>query len=160
MDVEVKKVKLSEIRLNPNNPRTISKNDMASLVKSLKEFPDMLDIREIVVDETMTILGGNMRYLALKQSGAKECTAKIVSGLTPEQKREFVIKDNGTTWGKWDFDLLANNWSDLPLAEFGVDLPEDWMEESNFFNDQPPTGIEKQKTKTTCPKCGFMWSEE
>ena len=57
MDVEVKKVKLSEIRLNPNNPRTISKNDMASLVKSLKEFPDMLDIREIVVDETMTILG-------------------------------------------------------------------------------------------------------
>ena len=157
MDVEVKKVKLSEIRLNPNNPRTISKNDMASLVKSLKEFPDMLDIREIVVDETMTILGGNMRYLALKQSGAKECTAKIVSGLTPEQKREFVIKDNGTTWGKWDFDLLANNWSDLPLAEFGVDLPGYWLEVPDLQSTNEADPGRNKKSQTVCPACGHSW---
>ncbi|MEN6423667.1 MAG: ParB N-terminal domain-containing protein [Smithella sp.] len=123
--VEVKTVKLSEIKLNPDNPRTISKKDMDLLVKSLKDFPEMLNIREIVVDETMTILGGNMRYMALKKSGAKECTAKIVSGLTPEQKREFVIKDNGG-FGKWDMDALANAWGDLPLIDWGINLPKAW----------------------------------
>jgi hypothetical protein len=124
--VEVKTVKLGEIKLNPDNPRTISKKDMGLLVKSLKDFPEMLELREIVVDETMTILGGNMRYLALQKSGAKEATAKIVSGLTPEQKREFVIKDNGG-FGTWDMDALANAWGDLPLADCGVDIPEDWL---------------------------------
>jgi hypothetical protein len=86
----------------------------------------MLNIREIVVDETMTVLGGNMRLLALKKSGAKECTAKIVTGLTPEQKREFIIKDNAA-FGEWDMDLLSSSWGDLPLVEWGVPLPEDWL---------------------------------
>lgn len=126
MKVEIKEVKISEIKLNQDNPRRISKQDMDRLVKSLNEFPDMLNIREIVVDETMTILGGNMRYLALKKSGAKAATAKIVTGLTKEQKREFVIKDN-SNFGEYDFDALANGWSDLPLADWGVDLPEDWL---------------------------------
>jgi hypothetical protein len=126
MNVEIRKVKLTEIKLNPDNPRRIGNVEMERLVKSLQEFPDMLSIREIVVDETMTILGGNMRYLALKKAGAKECTAKIVSGLTPGQKREFVIKDNAA-FGAWNFDDLANSWSDLPLADWGVDLPEDWL---------------------------------
>ena len=124
--IQTKKTKLSEIRLNPDNPRTISKKNMDLLVKSLREFPEMLELREIVVDETMTVLGGNMRLLALRKIGAKECTAKIVSGLTAEQKREFVIKDNAS-FGDWDFDLLANSWADLPLADFGIDLPEDWL---------------------------------
>jgi hypothetical protein len=65
IEVKIKTVKLSEIKLNPDNPRTISKKDMALLIKSLKDFPDMLKLREIVVDETMTVLGGNMRLLAL-----------------------------------------------------------------------------------------------
>lgn len=126
IEVKIKTVKLSEIKLNPDNPRTISKKNMDLLVKSLAEFPDMLDIREIVVDETMTVLGGNMRLLALQKSGVKDCTAKIVSGLTKEQKREFVIKDN-SSFGSWDMDALANSWGDLPLAEWGVDLPDDWL---------------------------------
>jgi hypothetical protein len=126
MNVEVKKVKLTELKLNPDNPRTISKRDMDRLVKSLTEFPDMLSIREIVVDENMTVLGGNMRLQALKKAGAKDCIAKIVSGLTEAQKREFVIKDNGSM-GDWNMDELANMWSDLPLADWGVDLPEDWL---------------------------------
>jgi hypothetical protein len=92
------------------------------LVKSLKDFPEMLKLREIVVDETMTILGGNMRYLALQKAGEKEATAKVVTGLTPEQKREFVIKDNGG-FGKWDYSILANVWDDLPLIEWGIDVP-------------------------------------
>ena len=126
MNIEVKQVKLSALKLNPDNPRRIGNKEMEKLVKSLQEFPDMLSIREIVVDETMTILGGNMRYLALKKAGAKEATAKIVTGLTPEQKREFVIKDN-SAFGSWNFDELANSWGDLPLADWGVDLPEDWL---------------------------------
>lgn len=126
MKITTKKVKLSEIKLNPDNPRSISKKDMELLVKSLKDFPEMLELREIVVDETMTVLGGNMRTLALRKIGAKEATAKIVSGLTAAQKREFVIKDNGSM-GSWDMDALANSWGDLPLVEWGVDLPEDWL---------------------------------
>ena len=128
MHIETKQVKLSELKLNPDNPRRIGNKEMERLVKSLQEFPDMLSIREIVVDETMTVLGGNMRLLALKKSGVKECTAKIVSGLSPAQKREFIIKDN-SAFGEWDMDLLSSSLSDLPLVEWGVDLPEDWLKE-------------------------------
>lgn len=135
MNVETKQVKLSALKLNPNNPRRIGNKEMERLVKSLQEFPDMLSIREIVVDETMTVLGGNMRLLALKKSGVKECTAKIVSGLSPAQKREFIIKDN-SAFGEWDMDLLSSSWSDLPLVEWGVDLPEDWLNATEV--DAPP----------------------
>jgi len=92
--IEVRQVKLSDIKPNTDNPRTITGKDMDRLVKSLQDFPEMMELREIVVDETMTVLGGNMRLLALRKIGAKDATAKIVKGLTPEQKREFVIKDN------------------------------------------------------------------
>ena len=157
MNIETKRVKLSQIKLNPDNPRHISEKDMARLVKSLAEFPEMMDIREIVVDENMMVLGGNMRTLALRKAGAKECVAKIVTGLTPEQKKEFIIKDNGA-WGQWDFDALANSWDDLPLADWGVDVPEDWLEEPDF---QPGTEDEQgrldKKAPTICPKCGHSW---
>lgn len=155
INIEIKTVKLSAIKLNENNPRTISKKDMDLLVKSLKDFPDMLKLREIVVDETMTVLGGNMRLLALQKSGAKEVTAKIVSGLTKDQKREFVVKDNAS-FGSWDMDALANAWGDLPLADWGVDLPEDWLKdipEENKAIDEAAMA----DTKNECPKCGFQW---
>jgi ParB-like chromosome segregation protein Spo0J len=121
MILEIKIVPLSAIKLNPDNPRRISAQNLDRLIKSLRDFPDMMELREIVVDETMMILGGNMRLLALRKIGAKECMVKIVSGLTPEQKREFTIKDNAA-FGEWDRDLLASSWSDLPLAEWGVGL--------------------------------------
>jgi DNA modification methylase len=158
MKVEIKEVKISEIKLNPDNPRRISKQDMDRLVKSLTEFPDMLSIREIVVDETMTILGGNMRYLALKKSGAKTATAKIVTGLTKEQKREFVIKDN-SNFGEYDFDALANGWSDLPLADWGVDLPEDWLGgvESEPKDAEPQIDRAEELNKTWGVKLGDLW---
>jgi hypothetical protein len=155
--IEIKKVKLSEIKLNPDNPRTISKKDMDLLVKSLQEFPDMLSIREIVVDEAMTVLGGNMRTLALRKVGAKEVTAKIVSGLTDAQKREFIVKDNGS-WGEWNMDLLSSSWSDLPLVEWGVDLPEDWLKEPDFApGTEADQGRLDEKAPTVCPKCGHSW---
>jgi ParB-like chromosome segregation protein Spo0J len=154
-NVEVKTVSLSEIKLNPDNPRTISKKKMEYLVKSLNDLPDMLQIRPIVVDETMTCLGGNMRTLALRKAGAGEATVAIVTGLTKEQKREFVIKDN-SSFGQWDMDALANAWGDLPLAEWGVDLPEDWLNpipEENKAIDEAAMA----DTKNECPKCGFQW---
>ena len=126
VEISIKTVKLSTIKLNKENPRRISNQDMERLVKSLNDFPEMLKLREIVVDESMMVLGGNMRLLALKKIGAKECTAKIVTGLTPEQKREFIVKDNAA-FGEWDMDLLSASWSDLPLTDWGVDLPEDWL---------------------------------
>ena len=144
--IEVKTVKLSQIQLNADNPRRISTRGMERLVKSLNDFPDMLKLREIVVDESMTVLGGNMRLLALKKIGAKECTAKIVTGLTPEQKREFVVKDNGS-WGEWDMDLLSASWSDLPLTDWGIDLPTGWLEGDT--NPLPTPEFEEKEGTTT-----------
>lgn len=127
---------------------------MERLVKSLQEFPDMLNIREIVCDEMLTVLGGNMRLLALRKIGAKECTAKIVTGLTPAQKREFVIKDN-SSFGSWSDDL-ANLWSDLPLTEWGVDIPKHWNLPPP---DPPPEDPEPEKPNIIlCPKCGHEFS--
>ena len=134
MQTEIKTAKISEIKLNPDNPRTISNKDMELLIKSLSEFPEMLHLREIVVDENMVVLGGNMRLLALQKMGASDCQIRMVSGLTPEQKREFVIKDN-SNFGRYDFDSLANEWSDLPLADWGVDLPEHFFETPDEKSD-------------------------
>lgn len=146
--VETKRVSLSEIRPNPDNPRSITKAGLDRLVKSLSDFPEMLEIREVVVDETMTVLGGNMRLRALQQAGAKQCFAKVVTGLTDEQKREFVIKDNGS-FGDWDFDALANAWGELPLAEWGVNLPAEWGGSPNF---EPGTEEEQSKLDELAPK--------
>jgi DNA modification methylase len=158
MNVETKQVKLSALKLNPDNPRRIGNKEMERLVKSLQEFPDMLSIREIVVDETMTVLGGNMRLLALKKSGAKECTAKIVTGLTPEQKREFIIKDN-SAFGEWDMDLLSSSWSDLPLVDWGVDLPEDWLveEKTEPADAEPQIDRAAELNKVWRVKTGDLW---
>jgi len=157
--IEIKTVKLSSIKLNPGNPRRISDKDMDRLVKSLTEFPDMMKLREIVVDETMTVLGGNMRLLALRKIGAKEATAKIVTGLTPEQKREFVVKDNAA-FGQWDFDALANEWSDLPLTDWGVDLPEDWMlgaDDAEPKDAEPQIDRAEELNQTWGVKPGDLW---
>jgi hypothetical protein len=158
MKIEIKTVKLKEIKLNPDNPRRISTQDMDRLVKSLLEFPDMMHIREIVVDETMTVLGGNMRLLALRKIGEKEATAKIVSGLTGAQKREFVIKDNGQ-WGTWDFDALANGWGDLPLADWGITMPEDWLSPlaGEPADAEPQVDRAEELNKIWQVKAGDLW---
>ena len=158
MNIEVKQVKLAALKLNPNNPRRIGNKEMERLVKSLQDFPDMLSIREIVVDETMTVLGGNMRLLALKKAGAKECVAKIVTGLSPAQKREFIIKDN-SAFGEWDMDLLSSSWSDLPLADWGVDLPEDWLggDKTEPADAEPQIDRAEELNKVWGVKTGDLW---
>lgn len=128
MKIETKKIKLSDIKPNPDNPRQITEKQLDKLVKSLQEFPEMRQIREIVVDENMMILGGNMRYRAMEKIGEKTAEVKIVTGLTNEQKREFIIKDNAA-FGEWDMDLLST-WDDLPLTDWGVSLPVDWLRDN------------------------------
>ena len=154
--IETKTVKLSEIKINPENPRTITEKDMAYLVKSLQEFPDMMKLREVVVDEDGMILGGNMRFQALQQIGEKECLVKIVKGLTPEQKREFIVKDN-TQFGIFDYDILSSEWDSLPLIEWGLDIPKAWMEPPPEEENQDNSESEEPQI-IICPKCKHSFS--
>ena len=110
---------LTDLTPTENNPRQINKKDFEKLKKSLKEFPEMKEIREVVIDENNRILGGHMRVKALKELGEKTVFVKQVFGLTEEQKDEFVIKDNIAN-GEWDMDELANSWSELPLDDWGI----------------------------------------
>lgn len=158
MEITTKKLKLSQIKPNPTNPRKIGKVEMERLVKSLQDFPEMLELREIIVDENNIILGGNMRYRALKKIGEKECVAKIVTGLTLDQKREFIIKDN-SAFGEWDMDLLSSSWGDLPLVEWGVDLPEDWLveEKTDPADAEPQIDRAEELNKVWKVKAGDLW---
>jgi hypothetical protein len=113
-------VKISEVKLNPNNPRLIKDDKFKKLVQSIKDFPEMLNIRPIVVNQDMIILGGNMRYKACKEAGLKEIPI-IKTDLTEDQQREFLIKDN-TSGGKWDWEVLANEWDSEQLEAWGLDL--------------------------------------
>ena len=120
--MKIEKIKISEVKLNPNNPRLIKDDKFIKLVKSIKDFPEMLDIRPIVVNSDMVILGGNMRFKACKEAGLKEVPIIIADNLTQEQEREFLIKDN-TSGGEWDFNMLANEWDVEQLDEWGLDIP-------------------------------------
>jgi hypothetical protein len=119
--MKTEKVKISAVKLNPNNPRFIKDHKFKQLVKSIKEFPEMLEIREIVVDEDMIILGGNMRYRACVEAKIKEVDVIIMEGLTPKQKQEFIIKDNAN-YGIWDWEILANNFESSDLNEWGLNV--------------------------------------
>jgi ParB-like chromosome segregation protein Spo0J len=119
--MKITKTKLTEVKLNPNNPRLIKDSNFKKLVQSIKDFPEMLDIRPIVVNSDMVILGGNMRFKACKEAGLKEVPIIVADSLTEEQQREFLIKDN-TSGGEWDWDLLANEWNAEQLEEWGLDL--------------------------------------
>jgi ParB-like chromosome segregation protein Spo0J len=119
--MEIQKAKISEIKLNPNNPRLIKDDKFTKLVQSIKDFPEMLDIRPIVVNSDMVILGGNMRFKACKEAGLKEVPIIVADNLTEEQQREFLIKDN-TSGGEWDFEMLANEWDVEQLEEWGLDV--------------------------------------
>jgi ParB-like chromosome segregation protein Spo0J len=116
------KVKISEVKSNPNNPRIIKDDKFQKLVKSIKEFPEMLNIRPIVVNADMVVLGGNMRLKACKEAGIKEVAIIKADDLTDEQQKQFIIKDN-VGFGEWDWENLANQWDENDLAEWGLDIP-------------------------------------
>jgi DNA modification methylase len=117
-------VKINSIKTNPKNPRLIKDDKFKKLVKSIQEFPQMLELRPIVVDENNIILGGNMRYKACVEAGLKEVYILKAEDLTELQKDEFIVKDN-VGFGEWDWDSLANEWDTEKLQDWGLDLPLD-----------------------------------
>jgi len=132
--MKIETVKISAVKSNPNNPRIIKDDKFKKLVTSIKEFPKMLNIRPIVVNDEMIVLGGNMRLKACIEAGLKEVSIIKASELTPEQQNEFIIKDN-VGFGEWNWDDLANSWDTEQLNEWGMDLPV-------FFNDSDELGTD------------------
>lgn len=120
--MKVQKIKISEIKTNKKNPRLIKDEKFKKLVKSIQEFPQMLELRPIVVDENNIVLGGNMRLKACLEVGLKEIYIVKAEDLTEEQKNEFIIKDN-VNFGEWDMDILANEWETKEILTWGLDLP-------------------------------------
>lgn len=115
------KVKISAIKSNPKNPRLIKDDKFKKLVKSIKEFPEMATARPIVVNKDMVILGGNMRYKAMIENGYKEIDVEIVDW-SEEKQNEFIIKDN-VGFGEWEWEMVANEWDEIELKDWGLDLP-------------------------------------
>lgn len=147
-EVEVKSfvAKIEDLIANDANPRKISKKAYEDLKKSLRDFPEMKQLREIVVDEKMTILGGHQRIYALKDLGYEDVLVKQVFNLTAAQKREFIIKDN-TSSGDWDSDIINNEWDVEELESWGVP-------KFAIGNDEKSEGSGKEPHFIECPNCG------
>jgi ParB-like chromosome segregation protein Spo0J len=160
----MKTIKLSDLKLNdgshglPKNPRFIRDDRFKKLCDSIRDFPEAMPARGVVVDERGVILGGNMRYRACLENGMKEIPASWVhrlTGLTMEQKRRFIIMDN-RAFGEDDFDLLGNEWDLKELIDAGFsesDLTGLIVPDENKQIDEK----EMKKTENECPKCGFKW---
>ena len=153
MDTRIEKVTLSlkDIDLNegqieglPANPRNWTKEELKSLAHSLVETPELFEMRcPIVVphDGRYVVLGGNLRIAAARENKEKEVTCFVFNSTSIEKMKEIVIKDNGA-WGKWDYDALANEWSDLPLSDWGIPVWEESPQET-----AAAAGEEKQATE-------------
>ena len=119
-------MKVSKLKLNPDNPRVIKDDKFTKLCQSITEFPKMMEIRPMVVDNDYMVLGGNQRLKAIKELGMKEVPdtwVKQFKDLTDEEKKEFIIKDN-IGYGSWEYNDLSENWEQTDLEHWGVDLPE------------------------------------
>ena len=119
MKTELVSIKL--VKSNPNNPRIIKDDKFAKLVASIKEFPKMLEIRPIVVNDDMIVLGGNMRLKACIHAGLKEVPIIKVTDLTEQEQKQFIIKDN-VSGGEWDWSMLANEWDVTELEDWGLSV--------------------------------------
>jgi ParB-like chromosome segregation protein Spo0J len=137
---------ITEIKSNPNNPRLIKDHKFKQLVKSIQDFPQMLELRPIVIDENNIVLGGNMRLKACLEAGLTDVPVIHANNLTEAQKKEFIIKDN-ISFGEHDFDILANEWNIIELDEWGLDIPA-------FANNDIEETKDNAKGGKTCPNCG------
>jgi len=145
------RIATNKLKTNPNNPRTIRKDQLEKLVKSLREFPEMLEARPIVVDPDYVVLGGNMRLKAAQEAGLTEVPVYVATWEEAKHK-EFVIKDN-LAFGEWDWDMLANEWEAEQLDDWGLDIPfEDEPTEGLTDPDDVPDVPEEPKTKP-----GDLW---
>ena len=129
---EIIKIKISKIKPLEGNPRVIKNAKFGQLVKSIIDFPEMLEKRPLIVrtkGDNYEVLGGNMRLKACKEAGIKEVSCIIVDEWSEEKQKEFIIKDN-LGFGEWDYDILANQWDEVKLIEWGLDLPSLEIEET------------------------------
>ena len=137
---------INEIKSNPNNPRLIKDHKFKQLVKSIQDFPQMLELRPIVIDENNMVLGGNMRLKACLEAGLTDVPVIHANNLSEEQKKEFIIKDN-ISFGEHDWDILANEWNIIELDEWGLDIPA-------FANNDIEEPKDNAKGEKKCPNCG------
>ena len=148
----IKEINIKEIKPNPNNPRVLKDDKFKKLVQSLKDFPEMANVRPIVVNTEMIVLGGNMRLRAMQEAGWKKAPVQIVDW-SIEKQNEFIIKDN-VGFGEWDWDVLANEWNESELTEWGLDLP--------IFEPEPSLEelIGEEKNKPATMKITFESPEQ
>ena len=137
--MDIQKVRIHKVKPNTDNPRTISKDKRKKLVQSIKDFPEMLKIRPIVVDSDMVVLGGNMRLQACKDAGLEEIYIIKAENLTDAQKKEFILKDNNG-YGEWDLELLGG-WDKNLLLKSGF---EDWQMIGIFGENEMENKFKKQ----------------
>jgi ParB-like chromosome segregation protein Spo0J len=137
-------MKLKDIKPNPNNPRVLRDDKFQKLKQSIKEFPKMLSLRPMVIDENNVVLGGNMRLRALQELGFNdidETWVKRSSDLTEEEKKRFIIADN-VAFGEWDWDTLANDWEVVDLEAWGLDIPQfDTVEEQVIEEEEEESNV-------------------
>lgn len=141
----IEKVKISEVKMNSNNPRIIKDDKFKKLVKSIKDFPEMLDVRPIIVDDDMIVLGGNMRLKACKEAGLNEVPIIKFKYLSEDKKKEFIVKDN-VGYGEWDWDLLNNEWDVSLLEDWGLDLEFDNLDDNDNSDEKKPTDLSNNIT--------------
>jgi ParB-like chromosome segregation protein Spo0J len=139
---------INQIRPNPNNPRTIRKNEFAKLVKSIQDDPKLLEAKPLILDENNIILGGNQRYRACLELGIQDVPVIVMPNLTPREKQKLLVIDN-THYGDWDMEMLANeDWQLEDLNDWGVDV--DFL----VPTIDEPKKIDNTKSDTICPNCG------
>jgi DNA modification methylase len=150
-----KTIKLASLKPNPDNPRYITEAKFEALKRSIRDFPEMMALRPMVVDDQGTVLGGNMRLKALAELGYQDIPADWVvkaKDLTEDQRREFIVKDN-IGFGDWDWEAIGNDWSDLPLEDWGLDVWEPEQEaEAKVTEDEVPEPPTEPITKP-----GDLW---
>lgn len=132
IETKIFTAKIKDLVPNDKNPRQISRKSFDALKKSLKDFPEMESIREVIIDENMLVLAGHQRLKALESLGETTVPVKQVIGLTEKQKDEFVIKDN-VQQGEWDMDVLVAEWDTDALVDWGLD--ENWLNKHLDFGD-------------------------
>jgi len=177
-------MKVSQLKLNKKNPRKISPEQLEKLKTSIQKFPKMMSLRPIVYDpDTMQVLGGNQRLIAIKELGMKEIPdtwVKSADELTEEEKREFILRDNIQS-GDWDFEILEAEFNDFALEEMGIELPnlleidlntnkdrdikiepKEYTEEDieNAQREIELKQAQKELKEVICPKCGEVFYVE
>jgi len=142
--IKLQDFSIKDIKANPLNPRFIRDKKFEDLKRSIKDFPQMLSLREIVIDEDCIVLGGNMRLKALIDLKFKFTDVVMWKGLSEDEKKEFIIKDNAN-YGNWDWDVLANSFDEVELKKFGLNV---WQPQEAIQEDNYDYGFEEETTTT------------